>query len=250
MRIDFVGANIKGTPAMPASSVSHDLRVLRRVADVFVVQEFRWKWYWLAISSALVGWASYPSRAVGIAAPNNGAQAIFWKRRLFKKLKSYCEPAFNFNLDNAGIMENRFVRGVLLNFRKDGFIAWYLSTHFVVGGDEHTDSIRRRNFMKQNIAALDKALTYMQNSGYPIMGEIDANIHKYSEAYSDFMSMMRRHGATFHGELGVEYAFTINGRYGTWEHIRPDTISTSQLKTDHESRVLHATGKVRERNAS
>lgn len=250
MKATTAGANIKGTPAMSAASVKHDLRVIKMIADIFVVQEFRWPWYWRVFSLYLKGWASFPGHKKGIASPTAGAQGIFWKRRLFKLVGRYSRPAFNFALDNAGIMENRWIRGALLKSKKDGFTAWYVSTHFVVGGDEARDGPRRKEFMSQNIDALSRALTYMQRTGFPIMGELDANIHKNSEAYGEFMDMMRKHGATFHGELGVEYAFTINGRRGTWTKVKPDTIPTSQLKTDHEVRVLHWTGEVRDRSAA
>lgn len=245
MRATSAGANIRGTPPMPAPKVKQDLTVLKRVADIILVQEFRWSWYWRVMSLTLIGWGSFPGQVSGKDNPTNGGQAIFWKRRLFKLMDRYLAPAFDFALDNAGIMENRFIRAALLRAKKDGFTAWYLSTHFVVGGDESGDGSRRKVFMHQNIDALDKALTHMQRTGYPIMGELDANIHKNSEAYDEFMKMMRSHGATFHGEKGVEYAFTINGRRGTWTKVRPDTIPTSELNTDHETRLLHWTGAVR-----
>jgi|SRR5215216_4414578 len=245
MKATFAGANIKGTPSMKAPAVKHDLNVLRRIADVFVVQEFKWTWYWTTMVGVLVGWSSYPSHFLGTVRPIEAANAIFWKRKLFKKLKTFSRPAFDFDLDNAGIMDNRWIKAVLLQSKLDKFTAWYLTTHFVVGGDEITDSPRRRRFMGQNIERLDEVLEILQNSGYPICGELDANIHKDTWAYQNLMSVLRAHGAKVHGQHGVEYAFTINGRHGTWTDVKPSVIPTSQLKTDHEIRVLDWTGKER-----
>lgn len=243
MKATFAGANIKGTRAMPNASVRHDLDIVQNASDVFVVQEFKWSSYWKVFATLMgVAWASFPGKTRSLLRPVEGAQAIFWKKKLFKKLKTFSHPAFNFDLDNAGIMDNRWIRAVLLQDRQDRFTSWYLTTHFVVGGDQAFDGPKRKEFMKQNINRLDHVLTKLQNTGYPICGEIDGNIHKGSWAYALFMEMMHTHGATFHGELGVEYAFTINGRFGTFNKVVPTVIPTSRLKTDHEVRVLEFVG--------
>lgn len=248
MKATFAGANIKGTPSMKAASVVHDMRLLMKTASVFVVQEYKWKWYWQA-ASALAGvlWGSFPGVKTGISAPIVGAQAIFWKRALWLKVHTFSYPAFNFREDNAGIMDNRWIRAVLLKSKKNGFTAWFVTTHFVVGGDEMSDGPQRKEFMQQNINRLDHVLEKLQNTGYPIMGELDANIHKGTWAYAEFMSMMHKHGAKFHGELGVEYSFTINGRFGTFTGVDASVIPTSKLKTDHEVRVLDFFGTPREK---
>lgn len=251
MKATFAGANIKGTPSMVAASVAHDMRLLMTIATVFVVQEFKWKWYWKVASTLMnVRWASFPSVKLGLGAPIAGANAVFWKRSVWKKLKTFSYPAFNFALENAGIMDNRWFKAVLLKNKKGLFTSWFLTSHFVVGGDEIQDGDLRNEFMRQNIDRLDYVLTQLQNTGYPIAGELDANIHKGSWAYGEFMAMMRKHGATFHGELGVEYAFTINGRFGTFTEVEPSIVPTSKLKTDHEVRVLDFTGTPRGKEAS
>ena len=246
MRGTFAGANIKGTPAMKAKAVRHDLKVLRESADVFGVQEFKWRWYW-QVAIAVLGrianrWSSYPGLKAGLGRPSEGAQAIFWKRKLFKRIKGYVAPAFDFRIDTSGIMENRFVRGALLRSKVDAFTAWFLSAHFVVGGDDKDDGPVRKLLMHQNIAALDVVLVHMRKTGYPIMGELDANIHPGTWAYIELMKVLNHHGATLHGELGVEYAFTIEGRLGRFTKVKPSRITPDRLFTDHEVRVLDWTG--------
>lgn len=246
MKSTFAGANIKGTPSMTARSVAHDMTLLMRTAGVFVVQEFKWKWYWKVAGILMAAaWGSFPGKTNGLGHPILGAQAIFWKRSLFTLVDTFSTPAFDFGLDNAGIMDNRWIRAALLKRKRDLFTAWYLTTHFVVGGDEAGDGPLRKKFMKQNIHRLDHVLTKLQNSGFPIIGELDANIHRGTWAYEEFIAMLRKHGATLHGEHGVEYAFTINGRYGTFTEVIPDVIPTSKLKTDHEVRVLYWNGTPR-----
>ena len=236
----WAGANIKGTPAMKAKHVRHDLKVLRQSTDVFGVQEFKWRWYWQVAVTMLqmTGWAGWPGFKAGKRRPVVGAQAIFWKRKLFKRIKGYSDPAFDFKVDTSGIMENRWIRGALLRRRADAFTAWFLSAHFVVGGDNAGDGPTRKMLMQQNIAALDRALAHMRKTGYPIMGELDANIRPGTWAYPLFMKMLNKHGATLHGELGIEYSFTIPGRYGRFTKVRPSRISPDRLRTDHEVRVL------------
>src|SRR5690349_8796240 len=133
MKGTFAGANIKGTPAMKARAVRHDMRKLKNRADVIGLQEFKWRWYWQVLI-ALLGtrWSSFPGLRKGLASPSAAAQALLWKRRLFKRVKTYVAPAFDFRIDTSGIMENRFIRGVLLRARLDNFTAWFLSAHFVV----------------------------------------------------------------------------------------------------------------------
>lgn len=249
MKDTFAGANIKGTPSMKAPSVMHDMRLLMNIAGVFVVQEFKWKWYWRVAGALMTTlWGSFPSTKDGLGNPIKGAQAIFWERKTWKKLRTFSYPAFEFSEPNAGIMDNRWIRAVLLKNKKGLFTSWFLTTHFVVGGDELGDGPQRKKFMQQNIDRLDYVLDRLQNTGYPICGELDANIHKGTWAYAEFMSMMHKHGATFHGDKGVEFSFTINGRHGTYSNVIPSVIPTSKLKTDHEVRVLNFTGIPRDRD--
>lgn len=246
MRGTFAGANIKGTPAMKAKHVRHDLKVLRQSCDVFGVQEFKWKRYWqVAIAVLTVAgkrWSSFPGLKKGLGRPSEGAQALFWKRSKFKRIKGYVRPAFDFRINTAGIMENRFIRGVLLRSKLDAFTAWFLSAHFVVGGDEKDDGPVRKRLMMENIAALDVALVFMRKTGYPIMGEIDANIRPGTWAYVELMKVLTHHGATVHGEPGVEYLFTINGRKGKFTKVKPSRITPDHLFTDHEVRVADWVG--------
>lgn len=242
MKGTFAGANIKGTPAMKAKAVRHDLKVLRQSADVFGVQEFKWRWYWqVAIALLSVAgkrWSSFPGLQKGLGRPSEGAQALFWKRALFKRLRTYVAPAFDFRVDTSGIMENRYVRAVLLRARADAFTAWFFSMHMVVGADADGDSEKRKMLMRQNLAALDAALVHMRKTRYPIMGEFDGNIKPGTWAYVELMKVLSHHGATVHGELGVEYSITIPGPLGRFTKVKPSRITPDHLFTDHEVRVL------------
>jgi hypothetical protein len=246
MQFTFVGTNIKGTPAMPAAHVRHDLRKIKAVAHVFGVQEFTWPWYWrsaIAVLELGSKWSGFPNRFVGAATPSIGAQAIFWSRKKFRKVKGYAIPAYDFSVDTSGIMRNRYIRAALLEARGNKFRSWFLSTHFVVGGDNAKDGPVRKDLLRQNIANLDKALTHLVRSGYPIMGEFDGNIHKHgSWAFDELMAVLNKHDAVLHGEVGVEYAFTIDNTLGVFQNVEASTIPTSELYTDHEARVLTAVG--------
>lgn len=244
MKGTFAGANIKGTPSMKAWRVRKDLKTLRKRADVIGLQEFKWKWYWRVLGLLLPGWSSHPGKAKGLAHPVLGAQAVIWKRKLFKRVKVYTREGFDFAMDNSGIMDNRWIRAALLESREDGFTAWFLSTHFAVGGDRHGSAPRRRAFLDDNMVQFDAALADLRRTGYPIMGELDANIHRGTPAYIEFMKVLRHHGATVHGEHGVEFSFTIPGRHGEFVRVQPSRIPPSQLETDHEVRVLEWFGRA------
>ena len=233
---------------MPPAKVREDLRTIKERANVFCVQEFTWPWYWngaIAVLDLGGAWGSYPGKVKGSTNAAIRAQALFWQRKIFTRKKGYVIPAYDFDMNTGKIMRDRYVRAVLLEGKADKFTAWFLSTHFVVGGDRQNDELIRRKLMTQNIAALDKALTHLGNTGYPIMGELDANIHKGTWAYAEFMEMMTKHRAKFHGDLGVEYAFTINGKHGVFTHVDATIIPDVRLNTDHEARVLNWTGAVR-----
>lgn len=240
----FACANIKGTPSMKAWRVRKDLKTLRQRADVIGLQEFKWAWYWRVLGLLLPGWSTHPGKAKGLAHPVLGAQAILWKRRIFKRVKVRTWEAFDFDMDNSGVMDNRWIRAALLKRRADSFTAWYLSTHFAVGGDRHGSAPRRRAFVEDNIVQLDKALTELRRTGYPIMGGLDANIHTGTPAYVRFRAVLEHHGATIHGEHGVEYTFTIPGWKGEFTQVRPSRIGTDDLETDHEVRLLRFQGRA------
>lgn len=242
MKGTFAGANIKGTPSMKAWRVRKDLKTIRRKADVIGLQEFKWRWYWRVVGLLLVNWSSWPGKTKGLAHPVLGAQAVLWKRKLFKRVRVYTREAFDFAMDNGGIMDNRWIRAALLRAREDGFTAWFLSTHFAVGADKSGSSERRKAFLRSNLRELDKALADLRRTGYPIMGELDANIHRGTWAYRELMNILLHHGATVHGEHGVEYAFTIPGRKGEFTEVNASRIGTSQLETDHEVRLLRWVG--------
>lgn len=244
MKSTFAGANIKGTKAMKSSSVRHDLRLIKQKADIIGLQEFKWRSYWLVLISMLPGWASHPGKRRSVSRPVEGAQAVVWRRRMFKKLKVYSRPAFNFKQDNAGIMDNRWFRAVLLKRRADSFAAWFLSAHFVVGGDEGSDGPRRKAFMNQNLNALDQVLHQLKAGGYPIMAEIDANIRKDTWAYDRLREILKEHDATLYGAHGIEYAFSINNDRGSFRGVTNSIISDSKLDTDHEVRLLTWDGVV------
>ena len=246
MKGTFAGANIKGTPSMKAWRVRKDLRLLRRKADVIGLQEFKWAWYWRVLGALLVKWSTHPGKARGLAHPVLGAQAILWKRKVFKGVRVYTREAFDFNMDSGGIMDNRWIRAALLCARIDGFTAWYLSTHFAVQADRDTSTARRKAFMRSNLHEFDQALADLRRTGYPIMGELDANIHRGTWAYDQFIRILEHHGATLHGEHGVEYSFTIPGRKGEFTKVRPSRITPAQLETDHEVRVLEYEGHARQ----
>lgn len=242
MKAVFGGANIKGTPSMSATFVRDDLRTLKRTCHVFGLQEFKWPWYWRVAERVLDAlWNSFP-RMARVKDSIRGAQALFWRSNMFTKIDQYTRPAYDFTTEVGDIMTKRWIRAVLLRAKSDGFTAWFLTTHFVVDGDQEHDSVLRKRLLEQNIHQLDLALTFLRKSGYPIMGELDANIHQGTWGYDALMKVFRKHGAEVHGEHGIEFSFTINNDKGKFAHVRPDKIGTDYLRTDHEVRLLHWTG--------
>lgn len=220
----------------------HDLRVLKKNSDVFVVQEFKWPWYWRVAERVLdVLWNSYPAMS-RVKSSVKSAQAVFWQTGLFKRVDRYLLPAFDFKTEHGEIMNARWIRAALLQARSDGFTAWFMTTHFVVHGDREGDGPLREELLRQNLRHFDHALAYLVKTGHPIMGELDANIHQGTWAYKEIMAIFRKYGAEVHGEHGVEFSFTINNTKGKFTKVRPATIGKDQIKTDHEIRVLHWTG--------
>lgn len=232
------GANIKGTPAMPASAVQHDLNVLRRRADVLMLQEFRWPWYWGVAMRVLANgktWGSSPSFNAGKNASTRGAQGITWNRLKWKRIKS---RMWLLHKGVAAVSEDRYLRAVLLQDRKTKQFCWFVSSHFVVGGDEDHDSHLRKSMMAGDIDVVRNVLRTLERSGFPVIAEVDANIHKGSAVYGEWIRMLADAGAKVYGTHGVEYLFTVNGEETKVDAIRAWVIPTSQLRTDHETRGL------------
>jgi hypothetical protein len=240
----FLGMNIKGTPAMRYEFVAHDLRVAKRKADVVVVQEFRWTWYWKALRNTLTGkdkadplWGFSPGVKAGARNPVKGAQGAFWNRSMWKRLDTMVRLL---HWGAAKISENRFMRAVLLSYRGTDFVCWFFTTHFVVKGDEKRDPAKRRKMMDTDLDNMTRMLKKMVATGHPIMGQLDANIHKGSEVYDRFIAMVKAHGGKFHGDLGIEFLFTIDGRDVRIEVKDDWIVPTSEVHTDHEGRGITA----------
>ena len=235
------GANIKGTPAMPAASVRNDLKKLKSRLDIIGLQEFRHRWYWLVLG-ALFGerWRSYPSQKAALKQPVFGGQGILWKSNINRKVHSRQMAAFDFEDDHSGIMENRWIRAVLLEDRISQLACWYISTHFVVHGDDHGEGPRRQAFMEQNLARLALMLDYCSRTGEPMVLELDANIHKGTWAYFRLMQIFEQYGGRVVGEQGVEFLVVFDGDLtrvvvDKAYVLRPRDIG---LKTDHEVRCI------------
>lgn len=234
----FVGQNIKGTPAMPARKVHHDLRVVRRHSDAFAVQEFKWPWYWTALATVLKTdrWGIWPRARRGLARPISGAQAVGWRRRVWRKR----DTAMALLHDGvAKVSDPRWLRAVLLEDPTTGLAAWHGGTHFVVGGDAPTDPPIRRTMMAGDLDALDDFLTRLTRTGHPVIFELDANINRrHASTYREFRELVDERGGRFHGELGIEYLFTIPGREVVVDVQDTWTIPKGDLFTDHEGRGI------------
>jgi len=240
----FLGMNIKGTPAMSADKVEHDLEVARSEAHVLVVQEFRWPWYWRVAKAVMAArtarwrdrWATSPGLAQGFAAPVRGAQAVLWVRGMFKRRRTWVRLLHK---GRAGISESRFQRAVLLEDKATGlaFIAW--TSHAVVRGDNREDPNVRESMLATDLTNIDGLLSTLKSSGFPIIGQADLNIYATSDARARLDRIMERHGATLHGnEAGVEYLFTIPGTRARVEVQDAWEVPTRRLFTDHEGRGI------------
>lgn len=239
----FLGMNIKGTPAMTAMQVAEDLAVGQKNCSVLVTQEFRWPWYWRTLRTAVALtaprslWRTSPGLVPGFAMPVRGAQSILWKGRRWKRVGT---KLTRLHKGIAGISEDRFIRAVLLQDRETRLRCWFLTTHFVVGGDRATDSSRRRNVMAVDLAGFGTFVDELAATGHPIIGQLDANLRPASEVYKPFLKIVRRHKGEFHGNHGVEFLFTIDGRTTSIEVKKDWTVPTTELNTDHEGRGITA----------
>jgi len=233
--VRFVGQNIKGTPAMSAAKVVHDLRAVKARADVFTVQEFKWPWYWRGLSRVLLkNWTTFPGKDQGLAHPIRGAQAIAWRNR---RLTLVDAKSALLHDGQAHFSDDRFLRAVLLEpVDHQGFAAWFGGTHFVVNGDKATDSATGRAMMATDLRNTGEFLDRLTATGYPIAFELDANIRVGNAAWLPFRRLVEDRGGRFHGSKGVEYLFTIPGTRSQLEVRNAWEIPTSALFTDHEGR--------------
>lgn len=244
----FGGFNIKGTPAMAARKVAHDLRVAKRTVDVIALQEFRWPWYWRQARKIAMAarekagravWRSSPGYDRGLGQPVFGAQALVWKARLWKRV----DEAHRLLHDGvAKVSEDRYIRAVKLLDRWVTAVrltAWFLSTHFVVGGDQDGDPALRKRMLAHDLEVFDDFLGHLTKTGDAVIGELDANIRPGGWAYREFRRILKKHGATLHGPTrGVEYLFTIDGEDVDVVVVKASQVSTDRMFTDHEGRVI------------
>lgn len=236
----FLGMNIKGTPAMPAVAVAHDLGLGRSRSSVLVLQEFKWPWYWRTLGRIVPAlsaqrWRSSPTATGGLAFPVRGAQAVTWRGQEWRRRRTRRRLLHK---GVANISEDRHLRAVLLEDRNTELRAWFGTTHFVVRGDQEADPIRRRDLMARDLVALDRFLTELVASGEPVLFQLDANLRPRSGVYRRFCRILRTHGATIHGAHGVEFLFTIDGTR-TRVEVKDDWIvPTHELRTDHEGRGI------------
>lgn len=231
----FVGQNIKGTPAMSAAKVVHDLRAVKARADVFTVQEFKWPWYWRSLSRVLLrNWSTFPGKDQGLAHPIRGAQALAWRNHRLALVDAKSAVLHD---GEAHWSDDRFLRACLLEpVDHQGYAAWFGGTHYVVNGDKGTDPPTGRRMMATDLRNTADFLDRLIATGYPIAFELDANIRVGTAAWTTFRRMIEARHGTFHGDLGVEYLFTIPGRESAIQVRQAWTIPTSALFTDHEGR--------------
>jgi len=225
---------------MSAARVSSDLREIDRSFDSAVVCEFKWDYYWgraKAILGAEREWEANPSYNRGKARPVASAQASFWRNDIFDKRRGKTALC---HIGHAGISEMRLIRGTLLNHIDSGIKHWEVVTHFVVGGDEDGDGPKRKRILRANIRRFVRFLKRLKRTGHAIIGQLDANIHKGTWAYREFMKRMKEVDARFYGELGVEYLFVIDGKDVDVKVGKPIVILPKWrggvLETDHEAR--------------
>lgn len=237
----FVGANIKGNPKMRRRKVAEDLRVIRDRADAYGLQEFRWADYWLALAVNLSpvsadGWRSYPNVAKGAAAPVRAAQGIGWKAKYWRCVGRRVALLHD---GIARVSETRFLRAALLADRKHASLrAWHGSTHNVVGGDEAGDGPLRKAMLADNLTCLAKFLDELLATGDAVIFQLDANIHEGTAAYERLLHIVHSRGGSFHGELGIEFLFTIDGDRTRVVVEHDFVIRPGVLNTDHEARGI------------
>jgi hypothetical protein len=232
----FAGMNIKGTPAMSARAVAHDLKVMKSRADLAVFQEFRWKWYWAQLALVLnPRWGTFPTMHLGRKHPVRGAQAALWKKKYFKRIETRRSLLHD---GVAKVSESRYITAVLLEDRKSMHRFWIVSTHYVVRGDNQTDPKIRQVMFHRDVSTTGAFLNRLQKTGQPIIMELDANVRPSSSHYGAFVRMIESRGGRMHGTKGVEFLVTFPGKHSRIQVIRDWVIPTSELKTDHEGRGI------------
>lgn len=234
----FAGMNIKGTPAMSAASVHHDLKVAKSKADILVFQEFRWEWYWAQLALVMNrAWGTAPTKHLGKKQPVRGAQAVLWKKKHWKRLEARSHLLHS---GVAKVSEDRYVRGVLLECKTSGLRCWFVTTHFVVKGDQKRDPSLRQTMFKRDCSVLSEFLEALKKTGHPIVMQLDANVTPLSGNYPYFARVIEKHNGRMHGNKGVEFLVTFPGKYSRVKVERDWVIPTSELKTDHEGRGITA----------
>lgn len=242
----FAGLNIKGTPAMSAASVRHDLKVAKASADVLVFQEFRWEWYWAQLALVMnPAWGTSPTTGLGRKRPTMGAQAALWKKSMWKRIEVRRVVLHD---GVAKVSETRYIRAVLLEHKKTGLRCWFVTTHFVVKGDEKSDPELRQKIFAVDCQRTGAFLDKLIKTGEPIILQLDANVTYRSTRYPLFHNMVQKRNGRMHGTKGVEFLITFPGKNARVQVHDDWIIPTSKLKTDHEGRGITArlvgTGKI------
>lgn len=239
----YVGQNIKGTPAMKARKVRHDLNKVRHHSESAGVQEFKWPWYWrvaFSVMPVLVGkgWASYPSRANGLGHPIQGAQAQFWRKKIYRARRRWVKLLHN-GVKPPGGSDQRFLRAVELIDRASHLAFIQGGTHFMVAADTAKPGTRNHGVMfDEDLPHFEELVDELVETGLPVLWEMDANIHPGTDAYAHLVKYVKSKGGEFHGVMGVEYLFTIPGLRVKIVVEKVWTIPTSELFTDHEGRGI------------
>lgn len=246
--LDFVGMNVKGTPRMNVASVTNDVEEFAKHADCGVMCEFRWDYYWGIAKRVLANdkhapkdrWGSFPGFKQGKRMPVASGQPNFWKRSIFEKVKSKRALC---HLGHAGISEARLFRATRITHKITALQHWIVSGHFVVGGDQNGDGPKRKKILRNNIRRFVRFLKKLIKTGKPIIGQLDANIRRGGWAFPLWMEEMKKIGAQFVGELGIEYLFVIDDHSKTkvqvkhYDSLKP-RAKGGTLFTDHESRNM------------
>lgn len=246
--------NIKGNPKMSASDVREDLEIALKRGGIVTLVEFRWGYYWRTLArlvkaflsadvrreSGLPIWRSFPSFRRGIAAPVAGGQMIAWKADRWRRADKLVK---RIHRGMARISEDRRIRGVLLLDRDTLLGLWVLVTHYVVGGDNRSDSDRREGILREDIDVTVRALGKALRSGFPVALTLDGNIRLTSDHYAEFRRrVIVNLGGEVHGEPGVEWIITYPGSNGTEIDVSDEwETGTGRLNTDHEGRGITAT---------
>lgn len=242
--LQFAGTNERGTPPMRKERVKADMDHLMKAFDSVVVCEFKWDYYWDALEDLFNRqgnrWASFPGVKQGKRMPVASAQPNLWNGAVFSRDKSKRALC---HLGHAGISESRWFRASLLNHKASLLKHWELVGHFVVGGDQDGDGPKRKKILRNNIRRFVRFIRKLKKTGHAIIGQLDANIHKGGWAFPLWVREMKKVGAEFHGEMGIEYLFTIDSHSRTKIKVRKafrvnPKKAGGPLWTDHETRAI------------